>query len=153
MFEQLLGGDAGKAISGIVEQFESGNAAQVSPEDAAAHHDAVAQHVTTEQYQQAATETAEKMTPEQRAELGPKLATAAKAQGHDVDATLAKHGGDPTSSASIGSLLTSLKDTPGGMSTLLTEKGAEKEAETLLQNPAVRTALVGVAATAAKKFL
>lgn len=50
MFERLLGGDAAKTIGGVVEQFESGNAAQVSPQDAAAHHDAVAQHLTPEQY-------------------------------------------------------------------------------------------------------
>ena len=147
MLENLLGGDAAKALGGIVEQFESGNGAQVSPQDAAAHHDAVAKHLTPEQYRQAATEAAEKLTPEQRKEVGTELAHAAKAQGKPVPHA------DPSSSASIGSLLTQLKDTPGGMSSLLTEKGAEKEATTLLENPAVRTALVGVAATAAKKFL
>ncbi len=147
MLENLLGGDAAKALGGLVEQFESGNAAQVSPQDAAAHHDAVAKHLTTEQYRQAATEAAEKLTPEQRQEAGTRLAQAAKAQGKSVPHA------DPSSSASIGSLLTQLKDTPGGLSSLLTAQGAEKEASTLLSNAAVRTALVGVAATAAKKFL
>jgi hypothetical protein len=147
MLENLLGGDTAKTLGGLVEQFESGNAAQVSPQDAAAHHDAVAKHLTPEQYQQAATEAADKLTPEERQEVGTHLAQAAKAQGKPVP-----HG-DTTSSASIGSLLTQLKDTPGGMSSLLTEKGAEKEATTLLENTAVRTALVGVATTAAKKFL
>jgi hypothetical protein len=148
MLENLRGGDAAKALGGLVEQFESGNAAQVSPEDAAAHHDAVAQHLTQEQYLQAATEAAEKLTPQQRQELGTELAKAAKAQGKPVP----DHA-DPSSSASIGSMLGQLKDTPGGVSSLLTAQGAETEASTLLENPAVRTALVGVAATAAKKFL
>ncbi len=153
MLENLLGGDAAKALGGLVEQFESGNGAQVSPQDAAAHHDAVAKHLTSEQYLQAATEAADKLTPQQREELGTELAKAAKSQGHDVDATVANAGGDPSSSASIGAVLTQLKDTPGGLSSLLTAQGAEKEASTLLSNTAVRTALVGVAATAAKKFL
>jgi hypothetical protein len=148
ILDNLLGGDAAKALGGLVEQFESGNAEQVSPQDAAAHHDAVAKHLTPEQYRQAATEAVEKLTPEQRKELGAQLAQAAKAQGK----TVPQHA-DPSSSASIGSLLTQLKDTPGGVSSLLTAKGAKKEATTLLENPAVRTALVGVAATAAKKFL
>jgi hypothetical protein len=147
MLENLLGSEAAKAIGGLAEQFESGNAAQVSPQDAAAHHDAVAKHLTPEQYQQAATEAADKLTPDQRQEVGTQLAQAAKAQGKSVPS------GNPSSSASIGSLLTQLKDTPGGLSSLLTAQGAEKEASTLLENPAVRTALVGVAATAAKKFL
>jgi hypothetical protein len=148
MLGDLLGGDAAKALGGLMEQFDSGKAAQVSPQDAAAHHDAVANHLTSEQYMQAATEAAEKLTPQQRQELGDELARAAKAQGKPVPKQA-----DPSSSASIGSALTELKDTPGGLSSLLTAQGAEKGATTLLENTAVRTALVGVAATAAKKFL
>jgi len=77
--EGLLGGQAANALGGMIQQFEAGQAHQVSPEDAAAHHDAVAQHLSPEAYKQAATEAASKMTPEQRQEVGPKLAEAARA--------------------------------------------------------------------------
>lgn len=149
MLEQLLGGDAAKTIGGLVQQFEGGTAHQVSPEDAAAHHDAVAQHLSPEQYKQAATEAAAKLTPEQRQEVGTKLAEVAKNQGHDVNAMLAPHGGDATSAGGIGQLLSTLQSSPGGLTGLLSAGGAMS----LLGNAAVRTALIGVAAMAAKKFL
>jgi hypothetical protein len=145
----LLGSDAAKAVGGLVEQFEQGQAHQVSPQDAAAHHDAVAQHLTPQQYEQAAKDAVEKLTPDQREELGKQLTAAAKAQGHDVDAMLAPHGGNPSSPGGLGALMSALQGTPGGISGLLSTKGAES----LVENQAVRSALVGVAATAAKKFL
>jgi len=145
----LLGGDAAKAIGGLVEQFEQGQAHQVSPQDAAAHHDAVAQHLTPERYEQAAKDAVEKLTPDQREELGKQLTAAAKAQGHDVDAMLAPHGGKASSPGGLGALMSALQGTPGGMSSLLSAQGAES----LVENQAVRSALVGVAAMAAKKFL
>jgi acyl-CoA reductase-like NAD-dependent aldehyde dehydrogenase len=149
MLDQLLGGDAAKQIGSLIQQFESGNAHQVSQEEAVAHHDAVAKHLSKEDYEHAATQAAEKLTPEQRKEAGKKLAEAAKQQGHDVDSLLAQHGGDPSSSASIGKLLTALQGTPGGMGSLLSTGGLES----LAGNAAVRSALVGVAAMAAKKLL
>jgi hypothetical protein len=89
------------------------------------------------------------MTPQQRAELGPKLAEAAKAQGHDVDGLLSEHGGDATSAGGIGKLMSALQSSPGGVTGLLSTGGAEKA----LESPAVRSALLGVATTAAKKLL
>ncbi|HST26677.1 MAG TPA: hypothetical protein VLJ76_11885 [Gaiellaceae bacterium] len=147
--EGLLGGEAGKVIGGLVQQFEAGQAHQVTPEDAAAHHDAVAQHLSPEQYRQAATEAAQKMTPEQRQELGTKLADAAKAQGHDVNQVLAPHAGNASSAGGIGALMSALQSSPGGITSLLSAGGAES----LLKNTAVRSALIGVAAMAAKKFV
>ena len=150
MLENLLGGDAAKALGGLVEQFESGNAAQVSPQDAAAHHDAVAQAPDDRAIPAGGDRgrrQARRPSSGRRPGLGSRRRRRPRA---DID-VLARR--DPSSSASIGSLLTQLKDTPGGLSSLLTAQGAEKEASTLLSNAAVRTALVGVAATAAKKFL
>jgi hypothetical protein len=146
--EGLLGGQASKALGGLIQQFEAGQAHQVSPEDAAAHHDAVAQHLSPEEYKQAATEAASQMTPEQRQEAGARLAEAAKAQGHDVGSLLAPHGGNASSPGGIGQLLSALQSSPGGVSGVLSGGGAMS----LLSNSAVRTALIGVAATAAKKF-
>jgi hypothetical protein len=45
--------------------------------------------------------------------------------------------------------MSALQGTPGGMSSLLSAQGAES----LVENQAIRSALVGVAAMAAKKFL
>jgi hypothetical protein len=146
--EQLLGGDLAKSLGGLIQQFEAGSAHEVSPEDAAAHHDAVAKQLSPEDYKQVATEAAKQLTPEQRQELGPKLAEAAKAQGHDVDAMLAEHGGDSTSAGGIGKLLSALQASPGGVTGLLSTGGAMS----LLGNAAIRSALVGVAAMAAKKL-
>jgi hypothetical protein len=147
--ENLLGGDLAKSLDGMIEQFESGTAHEVPAEQAAAHHDAVAKNMSPEDYADAAKQAADKLTPEQRQELGPKLARAAKDQGHDVDGMLAKHGGDPTSSEAIAKLFQALQGTPGGMTSLLSTDGAKS----LLENPAFRSALVGVGAMAAKKFL
>jgi hypothetical protein len=147
--EQLLGGNLAKSLGGLIQQFEAGSAHTVSPEDAVAHHDAVAKHLSPQDYKQAATQAAEKLTPAQRKELGPKLAQAAKGQGHDVESLLAEHGGDSTSSQAIGKLLSALQSSPGGMSSLLSSGGAMG----LLGNSAVRSALIGVAAMGARKLL
>ena len=64
--ENLLGGDMAKSLSGLIQQFESGNAHAVSSADVAAHHDAVAKHLSPQQYEQAAIDAASKLTPEQR---------------------------------------------------------------------------------------
>lgn len=149
LLDNLLGPDTATQVGQLIEQFEGGTAHQVAPEEAAAHHDAVAKHLSPEEYKDAAKQAAAKLTPEQRKELGPKLAQAAKDQGHDVDGLLAEHGGDPTSSEAIAKLFQALQGTPGGMSSLLSSGGAKG----LLENSAFRSALVGVGAMAAKKLL
>jgi hypothetical protein len=141
--EQLLGGDLGKSIGGLIQQFESGTAHEVSPEDAAAHHDAVAKHLSPQDYEQAAIEAASKLTPAQRKELAEKLTHAAKAKGKQVRAPAAQHGEQPPSADDVGKLLAGLQGSGG-----LTNVAGE-----LLGNPTVRSALVGVAGTAAKKLL
>lgn len=141
--ENLLGGDLGKSIGGLIQQFESGSADQVSPEDAAAHHDAVAKHLTPEQYEQAAIEAAGKLTPAQRKDLAEKLTHAAKTQGKDVAAPAAHEDAQAPSADSVGKLLAGLQGS-GGLTNI---------AGDLLGNPTVRSALVGVASSAAKKYL
>src|SRR5712692_604307 len=133
MLDQLLGPDAAQRFGALIQQFEGGTAHEVSEEDAAAHHDAIAKHLTPEDYKHAATEAARKLTPEQRQELGPKLAEAAKGQGHDVNAMLADHGGDSTSAEGIGKLLSTLQGSTGGLTGLLSGGGAMR----LLGNQAV----------------
>jgi hypothetical protein len=149
MLDQLLGGNASQRFGALIQQFEGGSAHEVSAQDAVAHHDEIAKHLSPDDYKAAATEAAKQLTPEQRQELGPKLAEAAKGQGHDVTAMLAPHGGDATSAGGIGQLLSALQGSPGGMTGLLSTGGAMS----LLGNTAVRSALVGVAATAAKKLI
>jgi hypothetical protein len=83
-------------VSGL-EDLLGGEAHQVSARDAVAHHDAVAQHLTPEQCEQAATDAVEKLTPKQREELRKQLTAGAKTHGHDVDAMLAPHGGKTSS--------------------------------------------------------
>ena len=140
----ILGGDAAKQVGQLVEQFESGNAHEVSPQDAAAHHDAVAQNLSPQDYEQAAVEAMNKLSPEQRKEVAEKLTEAAKTAGREVQAPAAKPGGAEAPSAdSLGKLMSQL-ETSGGITSL---------AGDLLGNPTVRSALVGVAGTAAKKLL
>jgi len=139
----LLGGDAAKQLGQLVEQFESGNAHQVSPQDAAAHHDAVAKKVSPQDYEQAAIEAVNKLSPEQRKEVAEKLTQAAKTAGREVQAPAAKPGAEAPSADSLGKLMGQLESS-GGITSL---------AGDLLGNPAVRSALVGVAGTAAKKLL
>jgi hypothetical protein len=147
--DDVIGKDAAKQVGQLIEQFEGGTAHEVAPEEAAAHHDKVAKHLSKDDYADAAKQAAEQLTPAQRQELGPKLAQAAKEQGHDVDGMLAEHDGDPTSSEAIAKLFQALQGAPGGMSSLLSTDGAKS----LLENQAFRSALVGVGAMAAKKLL
>ena len=140
--DDLLGGDAAKQIGQLVEQFESGNAHQVPAQEAAAHHDAVAKKVSAQDYEQAAIEAASKLTPAQRQELAEKLTHAARASGREVPA--AKHAAaDAPNADSVGRLMGQLESS-GAITSL---------AGDLLGNPTVRSALVGVAGTAAKKLL
>ncbi len=140
--ENLLGGDLGKTLGGLIQQFESGTAHQVSPEDAVAHHDAVAKHLSRKDYEQAAIDAAGKLTPEQRKELVEKLTDAARAKGHDVPAPATKSSEAPSAEV-VGQLMGALHGS-GGLTNV---------AEGLLGNPTVRSALVGVATSAAKRFL
>lgn len=48
--DNLLGRDAAKEVGQLIEQFEGGTAHEVAPEDAAAKHDAVAKHLSKEDY-------------------------------------------------------------------------------------------------------
>lgn len=138
--ENLLGGDLGKTIGGLIQQVEGGTAHAVSPQDAAAHHDAVAAHLSPKDYEQAAVDAASKLTPEQRKELAEQLTHVATAQGHAQAAAKAKQ--DPTPD-SLGQLLGALQGS-GGITNLAGE---------LLGNATVRSALVGVATSAAKRVL
>ena len=147
--EGLLGGDLAKSLGGLVEQFEGGSAHKVPAADAAAHHDAVAKHLSAQDYEKAAIDAASKLTPEQRKEVAAKLTEAAKAQsqGHAVAAAGAQHK-DPSSAEALGKLMGVLQGQPGGVTGLLSGGAGE-----LLGNAAVRSALVGVAASAAKNLL
>ena len=137
--EGLLGGDLAKSLGGLIEQFEGGTAHQVSPADAAAHHDAVAQHLSPKDYEQAAIAAASKLTPGQRKELAAQLTGAAKSKGHAVPAAAETD----TSADGVGKLMAGLQSS-GGLTSV---------AEGLLGNPTVRSALVGVASSAAKNLL
>jgi hypothetical protein len=137
--EGLLGGDLAKSLGGLIEQFEGGTAHQVSAQDAAAYHDAVAEHLSAQDYEKAAIAAASKLTPEQRKELAAQLTGAAKAKGRPAPA--AAH--DDTSADGIGKLMAGLQSS-GGLTSV---------AEGLLGNPTVRSALVGVASSAAKSLL
>ncbi len=139
----LLGGDAAKQLGQLVEQFESGNAHEVSPQDAAAHHDAVAKKVSPQDYEQAAVEAMNKLSPEQRKEVAEQLTQAAKTAGRQVHAPAAGARAEAPSADSLGKLMGQLESS-GGITSL---------AGDLLGNPTVRSALVGVAGTAAKKLL
>jgi hypothetical protein len=139
--EGLLGGDLAKSLGGLIEQFEGGNAHQVAPADAAAHHDAVAKHLSAQDYERAAIDAASKLTPEQRKELAAELTKAAGAKGHTEAA--APHPAEAPSADAVGKLMAGLQGS-GGLTSV---------AEGLLGNPTVRTALVGVATSAAKKLL
>ena len=146
--EGLLGGDLAKSLGGLIEQFEGGSAHQVSAADAAAHHDAVAAHLSAKDYEQAAIEAASKLTPEQRKEVAAKLTEAAKSQGQGGAAAAAAQHKDPSSAEALGKLMGVLQGQPGGVTGLLSGGAGE-----LLGNAAVRSALVGVAASAAKNLL
>ena len=147
--EGLLGGDLAKSLGGLIQQFEGGTAHQVPAADAAAHHDAVAQHLSAQEYEKAAIDAASKLTPEQRKEVAAKLTEAATSQGHGaaVAAASAQHS-DPASAEGLGKLMGVLQGQPGGVTGLLSGGAGE-----LLGNAAVRSALVGVAASAAKSLL
>jgi hypothetical protein len=147
--EGLFGGDLAKSLGGLIEQFEGGSAHQVPAADAAAHHDAVAKKLSPQDYEKAAIDAASKLTPEQRKEVAAKLTEAAKSQGqgHTVAAATARHH-DSSSAEALGKLMGVLQNQPGGVSGLLSGGASE-----LLGNAAVRSALVGVAASAAKSLL
>lgn len=139
--EQLLGGDLAKSLGGLMQQFEAGSAHEVSPQAAAAHHDAVAEHLSAQDYERAAIEAASKLTPAQRKELATKLTQAAKSGGRDIGAAGAKADAEEAPSAeTVGQLMGALQGS-GGITSI---------AEGLLGNPTVRSALVGVATSAAK---
>jgi hypothetical protein len=140
--EELFGGDLAKSLGGLIEQFEGGTAHQVSGEDAVAHHDAVAKRLSPKDYEQAAIDAAAKLTPAQRKELAAKLTEVAQQKGHPV-AAAPQHGNEAPSADAVGKLMAGLQGS-GGLTSV---------AEGLLGNPTVRSALVGVATSAAKRLL
>ena len=144
----LLGGQGGKQIQDFVSRFEGGNSREdgFDDDEAASQHDQVAGQLSDDEYRDSARESVERLSPDERRELGEQVRGRAESQGVQV-------GGDPsrdTDPGGLADLLTMVqRQVPGGLGGILKGLGGSGSNSGGLG----KLALGGVAAMAAKKFM
>jgi hypothetical protein len=157
MLENLLGGEQLGDVQDFLRRYERGAPAEgISDQEALDHHQQVAAKVPPEQYQQAAGEAFDRMSPQEREQVGQQLQQGAQAHRLDLGSLLGGAGGglaqlhDPGTLAQLAGALQ--RQQPGLLGNLL-GGGQGGKGGGLLASPAARAALGGIAAMAVKRVL
>ena len=139
-------------LEDFLSRYEEGPPSEgISDEETLRHHAAVAADLSPGDYREAATEAFERMEPSERADLGRRLRRQAESEGVDVrEATLDDSLEDSSILGSLAGMLQEKK--PGALSELLESETGSGVGE-ILNSPAARAALAGIAAFAARKLL
>ena len=154
LLDDLMGAGGLAQLSGLIEKSDGADTT-LTGDEATKLHEAVAQHVSTEEYHQAATTALAQLSPEQHAALSSHLQQQAQSQGVD----LAQHAGGqaPESLGGLASILTGLQkgggsdgaggSGGGGLMSMLGGAGG------LMSNPLVSMAIGSIGAMLAKQMM
>jgi hypothetical protein len=150
--DSLLGGGQLGKVQDFLQRYEQGAPADgISDQEALDHHDQVAAAASPEEYQQAAGEAFQRMTPEDREQVGQQLQRGAQAHGVDLGGDGPAQLRDPGTLAQLAGTLQ--RRQPGLLEDLLGRGQGGQGGGGMLANPAVRAALGGIAAMAVKRVL
>lgn len=156
MLENVLGGGQGQQdYQNFVNRYEQGQPQDgYSGQEALDRYQQVATRLPQQNYMQAAEAAFSRMSPQQRSEFSQFLQH--QAQQNNIPLPGLGQGGasgqtsDPSTLAHL--LGTLHQQDPNLLSQLLGHSGSSSGGGSLLSNPAVRSALGGIAAMAAKQF-
>lgn len=147
---------AGKAkrdeVEDFVARYEQGRPQDgISDEETLRYHGEIAAGLSPDEYREAATQSFERMDPGQRSDFGRRLRQQAEVEG--IDAHEAARDDALEDSNILGSLAGMLQDKkPGALAELLGSENG-RGVGGILNSPAARAALGGIAAMAAKRLL
>lgn len=137
----LLGGQSG-TLQNIINAFQTGNHQDAPDDQVATTHTQVADQLPADQYQQAARDAFEKLTPEQRQQFLDELKTGALAQGVDHE-TIQNASADPGSLAQATAQVQ--QQQPGSLGQMFAPGG-------VFSSPLAKTVLLGITAMAASRL-
>ena len=137
----LLGGQGG-TLQNIINAFQTGDHQQAPDQQVATTHLQVADQLPPEQYQQAARDAFEKLTPEQRQQFLDELKSEASAQGIGHDA-IQNASADPGSLAQATTQVQ--QQQPGSLGQMFAPGG-------VFSSPLAKTVLLGITAMAASRL-
>jgi hypothetical protein len=154
MLQNLVGGGKRQEFEDFVSRFDDGPPDQgYTGEEAAARHDEVASNLSDDDYELSAKEAYERLAPDQRRQLAKMIRQGGKQQNVDLgefDSDDDDRDADPEQLARMTRKVK--QQQPGGIGALLGGSGGGGVGA-LLENPAAKAALAGIAAMAAKKVL
>lgn len=137
------GGQAQQDYQEFVGRYDQGAPySGISDDEAMQRHDELAQQLSPQHYQQAATDSFANLSDDERAQVGQQLADHAQQQGIDSPDLNGVTQGDPSSMGSLAGMLH--QQSPGILGQLLGGGGGGQ---------AGKGALAGIVANAARQFL
>jgi hypothetical protein len=164
---QLFGGGQNQDYQDFVNRYHQGPPSEgYDNQEVMQRYQQIAPHLPPCEYQQAAEDALARISPNERQQLGQYLLQGAQQQGLNVPGMYGQQGGgslqDPSTLAQlfgtlqqqqpglIGQLLGSIL---GGGTSPYQQSGSSGGIGTLLSSPIAKSALAGIAAMAAQRFL
>lgn len=154
--ENIIGGSGTQQqqdINNFVQRFEQGSMTEgYSDQEALDRYGHVAAHLPPQQYQQAAYQTFDRMSPEERSQFGQYLEQQAQQQGVPFPG----QGGNYVDPHYLSQITTQIHQQPGLLRQLLGGSASGGSplggAQRLLSNPMAKAVLAGITAMAVKNF-
>lgn len=153
--ENILGGGGQQQqdYQDFVHRYEQGPITEgYSDQEALDRYGQVAAQLPPQQYQQAAYQALDRMSPQERSQFGQYL----EQQAHQQGVPFPGQGGDYTDPRYLSQVTTQVHQQPGLLRQLLGGSGSGGGplggASRLLSNPLAKAALAGIAAMAVKNF-
>ncbi len=155
MLQNLLGGgQKRKEYEDFVGRYDQGEPWEgIDDDEAVSRHDEIASHLSEDDYELSAREAFERLSPQQRKELGRMMRQQGKQRQVDLgefDSDDEERYSDPQHLARMTRQVR--KQKPDMMSQLLGGGGGGGGVGGMLSNPVAKAALAGVAAMAAKRM-
>lgn len=157
LLDQLLGGNQQKQqqYQNFSNQWSPNNPGAVSDQEALNHYQEVATQLPPQDYEQAAYQAFQQMSPQQRAEFARYMQQQAQQQGYQIPQAQQQGGGqayeDPRSLAQMTAQMH--QQQPGMLGQLLGGNGSGNDVGQLIQSPVAKVALAGIAAMALKNMM
>ncbi len=151
LLDFLSGGTEQRAkVEDLIRNFETGQVGKdMSNEEAIGHYDSIAPHLSPVDYRAAAEEAISHLTPEQRSELVQQL----QGEARKTDVNFPGLHEDPQLHLPdrLADVLANMhRQQPGILGQLV---GGQTGGRSLLSNPIVKMALVGIAAAGARRMI
>jgi hypothetical protein len=152
MLQDLLQGSAQHEFQDFVNRYEQGPPHEgYSAEEALNRYQQVAPQLPPGQYQQVAEEAFQRMSPQQRQQFAEYVQQQTQSQGLQTLAVQPQQYQDPRA---LAQMVTSLhQQEPGMLGRLLGGSGSGGGGDAMLQSPAAKAVLAGIAAIAVKRMM